>query len=807
MSRMVARLHSPAAIDPSTVAVPAPDWIPETVNGCVPVTPLTVAVMLVSPNATPESTPTSEMVATRGSLLVHAALVPGIRIPAASKAFATSCRVPPTGTSRAVAVMTTVLTLRGGEEEPQAMLPAASRTTRWSRRMAAQSTRGHDANGSAGYAAQSMAPLLATVIILTGLAIFAWTISYRIRPLLFSRRDVRWDDPATRTEKLLEYGIGQKRMPSKPERSAGMAHVWIFVAFLVAQLGTLTSFGLAYDPNFHLTFLAHEDRIGQVYLFVKDVIDILGSLGVLAFLYFRLVEKKERMTLSWEGGFILCMILGVLWTAVLIDAATLAKSPSEVPWYLPVSGRVAQWFLYGMSPGAATTLMTAGVLLHIAIVMVFLNFLPMGKHFHIITGLPTVFFQRLTPMGQLSKLDLEHTEKFGVAKLTDLSWKEILDTYSCTECGRCQTYCPTYDTGKPLTHKEVNRAIRHHAQQSSASLPLPLGILLRRLNRIGTDTAAGLQLPAEMIEKLPPLVGEGGVLPDETIWACTTCGWCEQACPVFIEQLPRIVDMRRNLVLMESRFPDEAARVFKGMETQGNPWGMGSNRRAEWCADLDLPVAAAMEPEALKNVEYLFFVGCAGSFDDRQKKVSRALVKILRSAGVSFCILGEEETCNGDSARRLGNEYLFQALAQQNVETLNRYAPKKIITQCPHCFNTLGNEYPQFGGHFKVLHHSEVIAQLVADGRLKPGEAQLEAPVTYHDSCYLARHNGISEAPRQALVSLGIKVREMERNRTETFCCGAGGGRMWLEETLGQRINQNRIARGGRGGRHGGGGG
>ncbi|HET9752519.1 MAG TPA: (Fe-S)-binding protein [Myxococcales bacterium] len=661
-----------------------------------------------------------------------------------------------------------------------------------------------------------MAPVLASLIILAGLSLFAWIISFRVRPLLFARKDVRWDDPGTRTEKLLLFGFGQRRMPSKPERPAGAAHVWIFIAFLVAQLGTLTSFGLAYDPDFHLPFLTHETALGQGYLFVKDIIDLLGTAGCAVFLYFRLVQKKERMTLSWEGVFILCMILGVLWSDVLIDAAILARSAGESPWYLPVSGRVAQWFLTGMTPVAATNIMTVGVLLHIAIVLAFLNFLPLGKHFHIITGLPTVFFQRLTPQGQLSKLDLENSEKFGVARLTDLSWKEILDTYSCTECGRCQTYCPTYDTGKPLTHKEVNRAIRHHAQQMAEQMPLPMRQLLHGMNRIppvsggghgdghgeahadpatGSEGAfaSGLQLPAEMVEKLPPLVGEGGVLPDETVWACTTCGWCEQACPVFIEQLPRIVDMRRNLVLMESRFPDEAARVFKGMETQGNPWGMGSNRRAEWCADLDIPVAAAMDPEALKNVEYLFFVGCAGSFDERQKKVSRALVEILRAAGVSFCILGEEETCNGDSARRLGNEYLFQALAQQNVETLNKYGIKKIITQCPHCFNTLGNEYPQFGGHFKVLHHSEVIAQLVEDGRLKPGQAELAGEVTYHDSCYLARHNGITEAPRQALVSLGIKVREMERNRTETFCCGAGGGRMWLEETIGQRINQNRV--------------
>src|SRR5260221_2734518 len=362
-----------------------------------------------------------------------------------------------------------------------------------------------------------MAPVLATLIILAGLSFFLWTISYRIRPLLFARKDVRGDDPATRTEKLFLYGFGQKRMPSKPERPAGAAHIWIFVAFLVAQLGTLTSFGLAYDPGFHLPLLTHESALGQDYLFVKDLIDLLGTAGCAVFFWYRLIQKKERMTLSWEGVFILCMILGVLWTDVVIDAAMVSKIGAEAPWYLPVSGLVAGLITAQNAPA----IMTAFVLVHITIVLTFLNFLPLGKHFHIITGLPTVFFQRLAPQGQLSKLDLENSEKFGVAKLTDLSWKEVLDTYSCTECGRCQTYCPTYETGKPLTHKEVNRAIRHHAQQVAASMPLPLLQIARSLNRIpSTDTAAALQLPAEMIEKLPPLVRDGGVLPDETIWAC-----------------------------------------------------------------------------------------------------------------------------------------------------------------------------------------------------------------------------------------------------------------------------------------------
>ncbi len=612
-------------------------------------------------------------------------------------------------------------------------------------------------------------PSIFAPLLFASLAVFAWGCWKRLSLISLGRPEERCDNIGVRIREMLLYAFGQKRVIAKP---FGFNHFIIFWSFLILMVAN-TEFILngLFPRSIKLIMLPFELYVPLA--FMIDIASLLALIAVTVAAVRRLVSPPYPEARTIEAFFILGLIATLMLASFTLNAAELAgfmlNTGVDPALFLATARKVmpVASLVAGMLPPMQLEIIhTAAWWAHAIALLAFVCYLPNSKHMHILTAIPNCFFHRLEKPNTQPREEFSVGNDFGVGRVDRYSWKDLLDSFACTECGRCQNVCPASITGKPLNPRAVIHEIKVNLLENGDAL------------KSGGDPRI-------------PLIGDNGEgsVSEDSIWSCTTCGACMEACPVFIEQMPKIIQLRRHLVETEAKFPEELLNLFENMEGRSNPWGIAPSERTKWCSQMDV------KPFDKDTTEYLFYVGCAGSFDSRNKHVSVAMAHLLDKAGITWGILGKDEKCCGDSVRRLGNEYVFDKMAKENVATFIERGVKKVITQCPHCFTTLKNDYRQYGLELEVIHHSELLRNLVQDKRLVLDKTTKEMGTTvFHDSCYLGRHNDVYDAPRGVIeAATGTAPAEMRRNRNNAFCCGAGGGRMWMEEHVGERINLTRV--------------
>jgi Fe-S oxidoreductase len=631
-------------------------------------------------------------------------------------------------------------------------------------------------------------------------AIFALVVARHLRVFAEARAGgpQALDQFPRRAWGVVEYAILQTRMFR--EGRVGVMHLGLFLGSTLLLIGNANAVtgGL-------LQAVVAWPLDGVLWTILSAVQNAVALAAFAAVAYAferRLVSRPARLLFTRTALIILTMIFAVVSTEFLAQSFEAARYGDIAGAFAANALGVA---LRGLGPNVTETAFVVLWWGHILVLSGFLIYIQFNKHFHVYTSFVNVYFRKLAPRGELPAMDLEREDlTFGLRTLQDLGWKDVLDGFTCTECGRCQDACPANRTGKPLDPRALIMGIRRMSVEAEQGIDLiPNSPIVREVYGLDDTRPDATRLAR-------PIVGDA--ISYDAVWDCVTCGACVEACPVLIEHVDKIVGLRRNLVLEDSRFPQELTAAFTNMERAGNPWGQPKSTRTDWTKNLPFEVPTVAELSAagqLDEVEVLYWVGCAAAFDERNRRVARAFATCLHAAGVRFAILGQEESCTGDPARRMGNDYVWQMLAAGNIATLDRYRLTSIVTACPHCFNTIGNEYAQLGGRYEVVHHSVYLQRLLAQGRIRtfdPTAAEATGPngaagpavpartVTFHDSCYLARYNGVMAEPRAILGAVpGLELREMERNGRGSFCCGAGGGRMWMEETRGTRINAERT--------------